>query len=94
MLILTSIKTGAGHRSSSNAIEKRLKDAGYDTRQLDVFPLMGRLGRFMENSYIPLTTKAPYAYYLMERGSEHFPFVVHSQMYYRVRKQLLKKIKE
>ncbi|MBQ9158346.1 MAG: glycosyltransferase [Erysipelotrichaceae bacterium] len=94
VLILTSIKTGSGHRSSSNAIEKKLKDAGYDTRQLDVFPLMGRLGRFMENSYIPLTTKAPYAYYLMERGSEHFPFVVHSQMYYRVRKQLLKKIRE
>ena len=66
VLILTSIKTGSGHKSSSNAIEKKLKDAGYDTRQLDTFPLMGKRGECIENSYIPITTRAPLLFYSMD----------------------------
>ena len=94
ILILTSIKTGSGHRSSANAIEKKLNDAGYNTRQLDVFPLMGKTGRLMENSYIPLTTRAPFVYYLCQRVSEHFPWFIHMQMYVRIRRNLLKEISE
>ena len=94
VLILTSIKTGSGHRSSSNAIEKKLKDKGFETKQLDVFPLMGRMGNLMENSYIPLTTKSPLVYYFCQRVSEFFPWFIHTQMYYRVRKNLLKEIEE
>ena len=94
VLILTSIKTGSGHRSSSNAIEKKLKDKGFETKQLDVFPLMGRMGNLMENSYIPLTTKAPLVYYFCQRVSEYFPWFIHTEMYFRIRKNLLKEIKE
>ena len=93
VLILTSIKTGSGHKSSSNAIEKKLKDAGYDTRQLDVFPLMGRLGNFIENIYIPITTRAPHVYYSIERFSEHFPDFVHLSMYNQVKAGLLEEIR-
>ena len=94
ILILTSIKTGSGHKSSSNAIEKKLRDAGYDTRQLDVFPLMGKRGDFIENIYIPITTRAPYVYYFAERFSEHFPDSVHLTMYAQVKNGLLKEIKD
>ena len=93
VLILTSIKTGSGHKSSSNAIEKKLKDAGYDTRQLDTFPLMGKRGDFIENSYIPITTRAPLLFYSMERFSEHFPDVVHRTVYSQVRNGLLEEIR-
>ena len=93
VLILTSIKTGSGHKSSSNAIEKKLKDAGYDTKQLDVFPLMGKSGDFIENNYIPVTTRAPYLYFAMQRFSEHFPDVVHRSMYEQVKAGLLEEIR-
>ena len=92
VLILTSVKTGFGHRASANAIEKKLKDRGYETRQLDVFPLMGKMGMLMENSYIPLTTKAPHVYFLCQRVSEYFPLFIHAQMYFRIRKNLLREI--
>lgn len=94
VLILTSIKTGSGHKSSANAIEKKLRDAGYDCKQLDVFPLMGGIGRVMENSYILLTTRTPLVYYVCERFSEYFPDLVHMSMYLRIRKALLKQIRE
>ena len=92
MLILTSVKTGFGHRASANAIEKKLKDKGFETKQLDVFPLMGKMGMLMENSYIPLTTKAPHIYFLCQRVSEYFPLFIHAQMYFRIRKNLLREI--
>lgn len=93
VLILTSIKTGSGHKSSSNAIEKKLIDAGFQTRQLDIFPLMGKRGDFIENSYIPVTTRAPLLYYAMERFSEHFPDMVHQTMYAQVKSGLLEEIR-
>ena len=94
ILILTSNKTGSGHRASANAIEKKLQDKGHETCQLDVFPLMGKMGVLMENSYIPLTTRAPFVYYLCQRVSEYFPWFIHTEMYFRVRKNLLKVIEE
>jgi processive 1,2-diacylglycerol beta-glucosyltransferase len=93
VMILTSVKTGFGHKASSNAIEKKLIDRGFETRQIDVFPLMGRLGETMENSYIPLTTKAPFVYYICQRISEYFPWFIHRQMYLRVKENLLKEIR-
>lgn len=89
ILILTAEKTGSGHRSSALAIENALKDKGYEVRQLDIFPLMGFMGNLMENSYIPLTTKAPFVYYLCQRFSEFFPWFIHWQMYLRMRKNVL-----
>ena len=94
ILILTSNKTGSGHRASANAIEKKLQDKGHETFQLDVFPLMGKMGLLMENSYIPLTTRAPFVYYLCQRVSEYFPWFIHIEMYFRVRKNLMKVIEE
>ena len=94
ILILTAIKTGSGHRSSSNAIEKQLQKKGYETKQVDVFPMMGKMGKLMENAYIPITTRAPLAFYMAERSSEYFPDSIHVQVYLMVRKNLLKEIKE
>ncbi len=94
ILILTSVKTGSGHKSSANAIEKKLRDQGFETKQLDVFPLMGTMGNVMENSYIPLTTRAPWIYYFCQRVSQFFPGFIHTEMYYRVRKNLLKEIRD
>lgn len=94
VLILTSIKTGSGHRASSNAIEKKLKDAGFETRQLDVFEHMGGLGRTMEGSYMSLTTHYPWVYYICQRFSEYFPDIIHLSMYLKIRKNLLEQIKE
>ncbi len=94
VLILTSIRTGSGHKSSANAIEKKLKDAGYECRQLDVFPLMGDLGELMENSYITLTTRTPLLYYLLQRFSQFFPDFIHLSMYDRIKVALLKEIKD
>ena len=94
MLILTSIKTGSGHKSSANAIEKKLRDQGYDCKQLDVFPLMGFMGNLMENSYITLTTRAPLLYYVCEKFSQLFPDIVHFAMYNRVKEAMLREIKD
>ncbi|MCR4855325.1 MAG: hypothetical protein K5908_04075 [Erysipelotrichaceae bacterium] len=94
VLILTSIKTGSGHKSSANAIEKKLTDFGYACKQLDVFPLMGFMGDLMENSYITLTTRAPLIYYICERFSQAFPDLVHLSMYLRIKDAMLKEIRE
>ena len=94
ILILTSEKTGSGHHASAKAIEKKLQDKGFETKQIDVFPLMGFMGRLMENSYIPLTTKAPMVYYFCQRVSEFFPWYIHSHMYWWLKDNLLKIIDE
>ena len=94
VLILTAERTGSGHKSSSRAIEKKLRDAGYDCRQVDMFPLMGRFGERLEDSYIPLTTRAPYVFLFGERLSQCFPDLVHSAIYRRVREGLLEVIRE
>ena len=85
---------GSGHRASANAIEKKLQDKGHETCRLDVFPLMGKMGLLMENSYIPLTTRAPFVYYLCQRVSEYFPWFIHGEMYFRMRKNLMKVIED
>ena len=94
VLILTSVKTGSGHQSSSNAIEKKLKDRGFETKQVNTFTLMGELGNFMENSYIPLTTRAPFVYYVGESVTDVAPDIVHVEMYVAARNKLLKEIED
>ncbi len=94
VLILTSERTGSGHKSSSNAIEKKLREAGYDCLQVDVFLLMGEFGRKLEDSYIPLTTRAPFVFLIGERFSQCFPDIIHSVMYRKVRAGLLSVIGE
>lgn len=94
VLILTSERTGSGHKSSSNAIEKKLREAGYDCLQIDVFSLMGKFGNMLEDSYIPLTTRAPIVFLCGERFSQCFPDIIHSMMYRKVKKGLLRMIGE
>ena len=94
VLIITSIKTGSGHRASSNAIEKKLIDEGFDTKQLNAFETMGKFGRFMEDSYIPIVTKFPQLFYILERFSEHCPDYIHMNVYHLSKKNLLKEIKD
>ena len=92
VLILTSYKTGSGHKSSSNAIEKKLNDAGYDTRQVDIFPLMGKTGNLAEESYIPITTRTPYLFYATEKFSDIAPSVIHTTVYQKLKNSLLAEI--
>ena len=57
VMILTSEKTGNGHRMAANAIEKKLLPMDYDVKKVNCFTKMGKMGVSMENSYIPITTK-------------------------------------
>ena len=72
VLILTSERTGTGHKASANAIENKLTQMGYDCKQLNCFSLMGKMGENMENSYIPLTTKHPYLWKVAHSFSQFF----------------------
>ena len=60
VMILTAERTGTGHKSAANAIQKRLDNSEYEINQIDCFTMMGKIGMFLENSYIPTTTKFPY----------------------------------
>ncbi len=94
VLILTSVRTGLGHKASSNAIEKKLRDAGYDCEQVDVFPLMGKTGAKLEDSYIPVTTRLPFVFFVLERLMTRFPVILHSIMYPGIRRGLTKRVEE
>ena len=94
ILIITSERTGTGHKSASNALEMKLKPLGYDIKQVDAFPLMGKIGVKMENSYIPLTIKHPNVYYFGFWFSQNCSDAMHNMMYMKVKKGLLKVIKE
>ena len=65
VLILTAERTGTGHKSAANAIEKELNSLGYETKQIDCFNMLkGFLGKMLENSYIPVTIKCPTLFYI------------------------------
>ena len=90
VLILTSERTGTGHKSSANAIEKKLKQLNYDAKQINCFEMMGKIGRKMEDKYIDLTTKHPYAWKMSHTWSQWFPnFGVHFPIYEKSKKALL-----
>ena len=93
VLIIMAERTGTGHKSAANAISRRLIEKGCTVKQLDCFPLMGKIGVKMENCYIPLTTKHPYVWKMSHMLSQIFPNIMHSWIYHRVKKGLLAEIK-
>ena len=89
VLIIMAERTGTGHKSSANAIEKQLNKIGdYEVKQLDVFYQMGKIGVKLENSYIPVTTRMPFLFYLGFRISQICPNILHFLMYELLRKNL------
>lgn len=96
IMILTAERTGTGHKSAANAIEKKLKDLGYETKQVDCFTMIrGFLGRMLENAYIPITTKSPILFYIPYLlFSEGFPNMLHFFIYRNSKKKFAKEIKE
>lgn len=94
VLILMAERTGTGHKSAANAIEKRLLSLGCTVKQLNCFPLMGKVGIKMENCYIPLTTKHPGIWKISHGFTQIFTDIMHDWIYHRVKKNLLKEINE
>ena len=94
VLIITAEKTGTGHKSSSNAIEMKLKPLGYEVKQIDAFPFMGKIGEKMEASYIPLTLKHPNLWYTSYLYSQKFTGSLNKWLYLKVKNRMLKEIKE
>lgn len=92
VLILTAERTGTGHKSSANAVEKNLNKLGYETKQVDCFPMLGRKGIMMENSYIPMTTTTPLLFYIPYLISQKFPNFIHSLIYFFSKKKFKKEI--
>lgn len=92
VLILMAERTGTGHKSAANAIERNLVAQGCTVKQLNCFPLMGKVGVNMENCYIPLTTKHPLIWKISHGFSQICTDIMHSWIYHRVKKNLLKEI--
>ena len=42
VMIITAERTGTGHKSSANAIDKELCKKGIETKQIDGFTTMGK----------------------------------------------------
>lgn len=96
VLILTAERTGTGHKSAANAIEKELKSLGYETKQIDCFNMLkGFLGKMLENSYIPVTTKSPILFYISYLlFSQIFADVLHFFLYINSKKRFKKEFNE
>ncbi len=94
ILILQAEKTGTGHKSAANAIEKRLIPMGYETKQLNCFTTMGKMGVSWEKAYIPLTTKHPFLWKISHGFSQIFTGLTHWFIYQKCKKQMLKEILE
>lgn len=94
ILILMSERTGTGHKSSANAIDLKLKEMGYQTKQLNCFKTMGKMGEKMENCYIPLTTHHPFIWKISQSFSQHFTNTMHQFIYNHCKKEMLRQIKE
>ncbi len=96
VLILTAERTGTGHKSAANAIEKELKSLGYETKQIDCFNMLkGFLGKMLENSYIPITTKCPMLFYIPYLlFSQTFPNILHFFIYLNSKKRFKKEFNE
>lgn len=94
VLILMSERTGTGHKASANAIEAKLKELGYETKQLNCFKTMGDIGVKMENCYIPLVTQYPLIWKISHSFSQNFTNSTHEFVYNHCKKEMLKQIKE
>ena len=96
VLILMAERTGTGHKSAANAIEKQLKSLGYETKQIDCFNMLkGFLGKMLENSYIPITIKCPILFYITYLlFSQAFPSMLHFFLYINSKKRFKKEFSE
>ena len=94
VMIIMSERTGTGHKSAANAIEKKLIEKGFEVKQVDGFALMGKKGIAMENSYIPMTLKTPHLYGLGYSIEQMFPGIVHWFIYNCVKKGLKKELND
>ncbi len=92
VMILTAERTGTGHKSAANAIEKRLNNLGYETIQIDCFTMMGKIGNILENSYIPITTRCPIFFYIPYLFTQVFPNAMHFSVYLKSKRKLKKEI--
>lgn len=93
VMILTAERTGTGHKSAANAIEKKLNNLGdYEITQIDCFTLMGKLGKLLENSYIPITTKCPLLFYISYLFTQISPNAMHFLIYLKSKRKLKKEI--
>ena len=94
IMILTAERTGTGHKSAANAIEKKLNILGYETKQIDCFEMIKGIGMLLENSYIPITTTCPLLFQLPYKFSQAFPNVIHNLIYINSKKRFKKEIDE
>lgn len=94
VMILSSEKTGNGHRQAANALEKQLISLGYDVKKVNCFTKMGKMGVKMENSYIPITTKKPWLWKIAHSFTQVFTDIMHWFIYYKSKKEMLKEIIE
>ena len=94
VMILTSEKTGNGHRQAANAIEKHLLPLGYEIKKVNCFTKMGKMGVSMENSYIPITTKKPWLWKMAHSFTQIFTDIMHWFIYHKSKRGLLEEIKE
>lgn len=82
-------RTGTGHKSAANALEHNFVSLGCEVKQVNCFPLMGKIGENMENCYIPLTTKHPFIWKLSHSFSQVCTNLLHNWIYRHVKKNLL-----
>ena len=94
IMILTANKTGTGHKSAANALQNRLIKLGYEVKQVNSFKMMGKIGEWLENVYIPVTTTFPRLYYIGYLWSKAFPNTLHFLIYVFGKKKLLHEINE
>lgn len=94
VMILMAERTGTGHKSAANAIEKRLKNLEYEIMQVDCFTMMGKIGTLLESSYIPITTRCPLLFYIPYLFTQISPNVMHFLIYCKLKKDLRKRINE
>ena len=94
ILILTSEKTGTGHKSSANAIENQLEKSDFDVKQIDCFTTMKKTGKLLEESYIPITTKLPLIFYIAFLFSQICPDIIACLTYIKSKKRLKKEFQE
>ena len=94
VMILMAERTGTGHKSAANAIQKKLDNLGYETVQVDCFNMMGKLGTLLESSYIPITTKAPLLFYFSFLMTQISPNFMHALIYMKSKKKFKKEIEK
>ena len=88
IMILMAERTGTGHKSAANALQKQFNNLGYNTEQIDSFTTMGKLGILLENSYIPITTKHPVLFYIPFLFTQVFPNLMHFLIYIKSKKKM------